>query len=76
MTFRDPERAEPEDWAERVRFKFAQRMKASATERDWPSDYDQENGCYSNLCCECGEFFTGHERRAMCRVCASEASRA
>lgn len=40
---------------------------------DWPEDYDQENGCYQNECCVCGQLFHGHKRRPICRDCKAAA---
>jgi hypothetical protein len=37
---------------------------------DWPEDRGHENGNYSNLCVDCGNFFIGHKRRVVCRICA------
>ena len=40
-----------------------------ASLRDWNCDFDHENGQYENQCCKCRQFFTGHKRRVICRVC-------
>lgn len=47
-----------------------QTFKDVATPRDWPEDYDDDNGCYQNTCCQCGKIFTGHKRRVVCKKCA------
>lgn len=36
---------------------------------DWPEDSHLENGNYTSLCALCGESFTGHKRRFVCKVC-------
>lgn len=40
--------------------------------RDWPQDAidDPDNGAYLCRCCYCHATFTGHKRRASCRVCS------
>lgn len=43
-------------------------------ERSWPEDSSHENGNYSNSCCHCLRMFTGHKRRVVCKVCATEPS--
>lgn len=40
------------------------------TTRDWPEDFANENGNYSNICLWCAETFTGYKRILVCRVCA------
>lgn len=42
------------------------------TVRDWPEDFAHENGNYSCICADCGESFTGHKRRLICKVCSQE----
>ena len=37
--------------------------------RDWPQDFEHENGNYCCRCCVCGQEFTGHKRRVQCREC-------
>ena len=58
------------EFDDRCRREFVERLKASATERDWPSEFSDENGCYTNLCLECRETFMGYKRRVVCRICA------
>ena len=43
-----------------------------ATAKDWPEDFDDENGQYCNRCFYCGELFLGHKRRIICKVCAEK----
>ncbi len=43
-----------------------------APERDWTEDFPHENGNYFTHCRICNEFFTGHKRRVVCKLCASE----
>lgn len=38
--------------------------------RDWPEDFEHENGNYSCRCYRCHLEFIGHKRRVECRVCA------
>jgi len=40
-------------------------------ERSWPEDSSHENGNYSCRCYHCDRMFTGHKRRACCKVCAA-----
>ncbi len=39
------------------------------TAKDYHEDAEHENGNYQNTCADCGEFFTGHKRRVICRLC-------
>ena len=41
--------------------------------RDWHEDAAHENGSYFCICIECGEQFTGHKRRVVCRTCSNAA---
>lgn len=41
----------------------------SHIDRDWPEDAG-ENACYVCRCIHCREFFIGHKRRVVCKVCA------
>lgn len=36
---------------------------------DWTEDAEHENGSYQCRCVMCGAGFTGHKRRAICKVC-------
>jgi hypothetical protein len=38
--------------------------------RDWPEDFELNNGNYFCRCCLCSEQFTGHKRRVICKLCA------
>jgi hypothetical protein len=38
--------------------------------RDWPEDFEINNGNYFCQCCLCNEQFTGHKRRVICKRCA------
>lgn len=42
--------------------------------RDWPEDYQQENGRYENRCAICKKQFIGHKRRFCCKLCARAAA--
>lgn len=55
--------------ARQERESFVAYMRGWATPRDWPEDYDDENGCYSCSCCYCESVFTGYKRRVVCKVC-------
>ena len=48
---------------------FAAYQRAHARPRDWPEDYDHENGCYECGCAYCGRTFLGYKRRVVCKVC-------
>ena len=37
--------------------------------RDWPEDFEDENGKYANKCALCGNFFLGYKRRVACKLC-------
>lgn len=39
-------------------------------ERNWPEDYEHENGNYLNVCLTCKLAFRGHKRRVECRMCS------
>ena len=39
--------------------------------RDWPHDFQDENGNYTCTCFRCGEQFIGHKRRIVCHLCAA-----
>lgn len=39
-------------------------------ERNWPEDYEHENGNYINTCGTCKLAFKGHKRRVRCRMCS------
>lgn len=38
-------------------------------DKDYPEDFEHENGKYTNRCCLCGEMFVGHKRRVVCKLC-------
>lgn len=37
--------------------------------RNWPEDFPHENGNYQRECVDCHQFFIGHKRRCVCKVC-------
>lgn len=37
--------------------------------RDWPEDFEDENGRYLNFCVSCDLEFLGHKRRVLCKLC-------
>ncbi len=41
--------------------------------RDWPEDFEHENGNYMNTCTTCANTFMGYKRRVTCKVCATSA---
>lgn len=43
-----------------------------STTKDYPEDFQLENGLYQNICRECGEFFMGHKRRVWCKECINK----
>lgn len=47
-------------------------MFVKNSERDWPEDFEDENGNYQNRCCVCKEFFFGYKRRVTCKKCKSK----
>ena len=40
--------------------------------RDWPEDFEFENGKHTNYCCECTRLFTGLKGRTVCKKCVSD----
>lgn len=42
---------------------------ADATNRNWPEDFHLENGQYQCRCVFCYEYFRGHKRRFVCKLC-------
>jgi hypothetical protein len=42
---------------------------ATGSARDWPEDFQYENGNYQCQCIYCAEYFIGHKRRFVCKVC-------
>ncbi len=39
--------------------------------RDWPEDFEYENGNYLNKCLICEQTFVGHKCRTWCKACAA-----
>lgn len=37
--------------------------------RNWTEDFQHENGLYMCKCIKCREYFYGHKRRVVCKVC-------
>lgn len=50
-------------------------MKRRIIDGDWLEDSHLENGNYTSLCARCGESFTGHKRRFVCKVCSRATKR-
>lgn len=44
---------------------------ADENNRDWPEDFDQENGEYQNECYLCHEIFVGNKHRVECKRCVT-----
>lgn len=42
------------------------------TDRDWPEDFEDENGMYQNKCVYCKNLFFGYKRRVVCKICTVE----
>jgi len=42
--------------------------------RDWPGDFDYENGQYQNKCVSCDSLFIGHKGRRTCKKCFDTAN--
>jgi hypothetical protein len=47
-------------------------LSPKASLKNWPEDFDQENGQYMNLCCECKQSFVGLKGRDVCKQCVAE----
>lgn len=50
------------------------KVLAVPSSRDWPEDFNHENGNYHNRCTSCNEMFIGHKRRMTCKQCARTAA--
>jgi len=46
-----------------------QYLKEGEKTRDWEEDFKHENGNYQCKCIYCSEFFVGHKRRVICKIC-------
>ena len=46
------------------------RFPLASSVRDWPEDFEHENGNYVCKCCECKLTFFGHKRRVVCKTCS------
>ena len=51
---------------------LASYMKGGVSERDWPEDFQHENGQYMCRCHECENTFIGYKRRVTCKACANK----
>lgn len=40
--------------------------------KDWPEDFNDENGNYANVCCICDHTFYGHKGRVSCKPCTKK----
>ena len=40
--------------------------------RNWSEDFPHENGMYMCRCVKCREYFYGHKRRVVCKVCQTK----
>jgi hypothetical protein len=49
--------------------KMKKLMVENAGPRDWPEDFSDENGTYTNVCVYCKHEFMGHKRRVVCKWC-------
>ena len=45
------------------------KLQLIAEKRNWPEDYEQENGSYFNVCVYCENQFIGYKRRVVCKSC-------
>ena len=53
----------------------ARYMQSLPSPKDWPEDWQHENGKYYNGCVICNDTFIGHKRRVICKQCATIDSR-
>lgn len=44
-------------------------IRSKNPKRDWPSDFEYENGNYFCNCVTCHKEFVGNKHRFVCRVC-------
>lgn len=54
------------------KFVLASYTKGGVSERDWPEDFQHENGQYMCRCHKCENTFIGYKRRVTCKVCANK----
>lgn len=47
---------------------------ALAANRNWTEDASHENGNYECICAACGQHFTGHKRRVVCKACSTSSA--
>jgi hypothetical protein len=52
----------------------SQHRPSAPQDRDWPEDFEHENGNYICRCVGCKQLFVGHKRRVECKVCAAQSS--
>lgn len=45
-------------------------LRDTNPEKDWPEDFDHENGMYYCRCIHCKDLFIGYKRRAVCKLCS------
>ena len=48
-------------------------ITSSNNPKDWVEDFEFENGCYQNKCCDCKAMFMGNKHRFICKECANAA---
>ena len=61
----DPANTSIRDW-------MKEHLREIAGPRDWPEDYEDENGTYSHVCFVCAQPFTGHKIRYVCKECETK----
>ena len=44
-------------------------LPSATLPKDYPEDFEHENGNYWNECIRCHTSFVGHKRRPLCKVC-------
>jgi hypothetical protein len=48
---------------------FIEAYKKNANKKDYPEDFEKENGMYSCICKKCESVFMGYKRRSTCKEC-------
>jgi hypothetical protein len=47
-------------------------LRFNTDERNWPEDFSQENGNYTNTCGCCNLTFIGNKHRRCCKLCGED----
>ena len=53
-------------------FDTVEHHRKNSGPKDWPEDYDDDNGMYTNICYICRHEFMGMKRRICCKECSNK----